>query len=113
METLTELFRARVDAFLERTGVGPTTLGRQAVGDPNLVRELRDGRSPTLATVDQVVAFMETFDQAPSEERGSTRTGLPRDSASRARRGRLMTTALEQGMDTFARILRLPRARKP
>ena len=45
METLKGLFMARV---------GPTTLGRQAVGDPNLVRELRHGRSPTLATADQL-----------------------------------------------------------
>ena len=49
METLKGLFMARVDAFLERTGVAPATLGRQAVGDPNLVRQLRHGRSPTLA----------------------------------------------------------------
>ena len=65
---------ARVDAFLERTGVVPATLGRHAVGDPNLVRELRDGRSPTLATVDQVMAFMEAFDQAhvaPVPSRGN------------------------------------------
>ena len=54
MEMLKGLFMARVDAFLERTGVAPATLGRQAVGDPNLVRELRDGRSPTLATADQL-----------------------------------------------------------
>ena len=54
METLTELFKSRVDAFLERTGVGPSTLGRQAVRDPNLVRELRDGRSPTLALADRI-----------------------------------------------------------
>ena len=32
METLKGLFMARVDAFLERTGVAPATLGRQAVG---------------------------------------------------------------------------------
>ena len=55
METLKGLFMARVDAFLERTGVGPTTLGRQAVGDPNLLRQLRHGRSPTLATADQLL----------------------------------------------------------
>ena len=61
METLTELFESRVDAFLERTGVKPTTLGRQAVGDPNLVRQLRLGRSPRLATADQILAFMEGF----------------------------------------------------
>ena len=109
METLTELFRARVDAFLERTGVGPTTLGRQAVSDPNLVRELRDGRSPTLATVDQIIAFMEAFDQAPSGDRGPTKTGRLRDSIPRPRRDRPMTRAMDQGMDAPTRVLRLPR----
>ena len=98
METLTEHFMSRVDAFLDRTGMGPTTLGRQAVGDPNLVRQLRDGRSPTLAMVDQVMAFMEAYDQAPSGDRGSSRTGRLRDSASRARRQRPMTRAMDQGI---------------
>ena len=40
METLTEkaateLFMSLVESFLERTGVRPTVLGRQAVGDPS------------------------------------------------------------------------------
>ena len=64
MVMLKGLFMARVDAFLERTGVAPATLGRQAVGDPNLIRQLRHGRSPTLATADQLLAFMEGFDEA-------------------------------------------------
>ena len=46
METLTRHFESRVDATLERTGVKPSTFGLQAVGDPNLVRQLRPGRSP-------------------------------------------------------------------
>ena len=83
MEMLKGLFMARVDAFLERTGVGPATLGRQAVGDPNLVRELRHGRSPTLATVDQLLAFMEGFDEGrcgPCFLPGATGSGIhPRE----------------------------------
>ena len=107
METLTELIMSRVDAFLERTGVGPPTLGRQAVGDPNLARQLRrDGRSPTLATVDQVMAFMEAYDEAPSGDLVVSRTGRLRDPASRARRGRPMTSAMERGMDAPARATR-------
>ena len=46
METLTRHFESRADAFLERTGVTPSTFGLQAVGDPNPVRQLRPGRSP-------------------------------------------------------------------
>ena len=90
METLKGLFMARVDAFLERTGVGPTTLGRQAVGDPNLIRQLRHGRSPTLATADQLLAFMEGFDEAGVDP-VSSRSDRLRDSSPRERRGREMT----------------------
>ena len=98
-----------MDAFLERTGVGPTTLGRQAVGDPNLVRELRLGRSPRLALADRILAFIEAYDRAPSGDHGSTRAVRLRDSTSRAMRDRAMTRAMEQGMDAPARVLRMPR----
>ena len=74
METLTKLFVSRVDAFLERTGLVPTTLGRQAVGDPNLVRDIRDCCSPTLTTVDQVMTFMETYDDDASKDCVSSRS---------------------------------------
>ena len=95
METLKGLFMARGDAFLERTGVAPATLGRQAVGDPNLVRELRHGRSPTLATVDQLLAFMEGFDEAGVDP-VSSRIDRLRDSSPRERRGRAMTRTMVQ-----------------
>ena len=106
METLKGLFMARVDAFLERTGVGPATLGRQAVGDPNLVRELRHGRSPTLATVDQLLAFMEGFDEAGVDP-VSSRSDRLRDSSPRERRGREMTRTMVQEMEVPIRIVRL------
>ena len=108
MESLTEFFRSRVDAFLERTGVGPTTLGRQAVGDPNLVRELRDGRSPTLATADHCLAFMEGFEETPIGDRDSSRAGRLRESSSRERRGRPMTRTMVQEVEMPTRIVRLP-----
>ena len=107
METLTEHFMSHVDAFLERTGVVPSTLGRRAVGDPNLVRQLRDGRSPTLATVDQVMAFMEAYEQAhvdPVRSRGNP----VRESSSRERRGRPMTRTIVQEVEVPTRIVRLP-----
>ena len=85
----------------------PSTLGWQAVSDPNLVRELRLGRSPALATVDQVMAFMDAYDRAPRGDHGSTRTVRLRDSVLRARRGRPMTRAMTQGMDAPTRVLRL------
>ena len=67
-KTATELFMALVESFLERTGIGPTTLGRGAMGDPSFVRRLWEGRSPTLATVDHVLAFMEAYRRASQRE---------------------------------------------
>ena len=86
---------------------GPTTLGRQAVGDPNLVRELRHGHSPTLATADQLLAFMEGFDEAGVDP-VSSRSDRLRDSSPRERRGREMTRTRVQEMEVPIRIVRLP-----
>lgn len=58
MTTFTEQFHAAIEAYLEQTGTKPSDFGRQAVGDPNLVRNLRGGRSPTLATADRVMTFI-------------------------------------------------------
>jgi len=58
MKTLTEHFHSTIEEFLERTGFKPTEFGRQAVGDPSLVLNLRRGRSPTLATADRILAFI-------------------------------------------------------
>lgn len=51
-------FREQVEAFLTESGFKPTEFGRQAVGDPSFVLNLRRGRSPTLATADKVLAFI-------------------------------------------------------
>ena len=107
METLTKHFRARVDAFLERTGVKPSTFGLEATGDPNLVRELRLGRSPRLATADQILAFMEGSDEAGVDP-VSSRSDRLRDSSPRERRGREMTRTMVQEMEAPIRIVRLP-----
>lgn len=58
MVTLEEQFNTRVSAFLGTTGLGPTTLGMKAVGDPNLMRQIERGRSPSLRTADRVLAFI-------------------------------------------------------
>jgi hypothetical protein len=58
METFTEQFHREVEAFLERSDFKPTEFGRQAVGDPSLVLNLRRGRSPTLVTADRILAFI-------------------------------------------------------
>ena len=40
MQTLEEQFNTRLNAFLGSTGLRPTTLGMQAVGDPSLLRQI-------------------------------------------------------------------------
>ena len=45
MQTLEEQFDTRLNAFLGRTGLRPTTLGMKAVGDPSLLRQIERGRS--------------------------------------------------------------------
>ena len=49
-------------SFFESTGISPTTFGLRAVGDPHLMRELARGRSPTLRTVDRILAYIAAFE---------------------------------------------------
>lgn len=58
MKTISEQFLARIEGFIEATGFKASEFGRQALGDPNFVLNLRRGRSPTLATADRVLAFI-------------------------------------------------------
>ena len=76
MRTLEEQFGSRVSAFLGRSGLSPTAFGKKAVGDPNLMRQIGLGRSPTLRTADRILAFI-------SEQEGSSGGG--RDPPSDAR----------------------------
>ena len=64
METLEGQFISRVSAFLGRSGVSPTAFGQMAVGDPNLMRQIGRGRSPSLRTADRILAFIAEHDGA-------------------------------------------------
>ena len=72
MRTYSELFLARVEAFLAASGLRATDFGREAVGDPSFITHLRRGRSPSLATADKVVAFIERL-EAKATQRGPNR----------------------------------------
>ena len=61
----TELL-ARVDAFLERHGMAPTRLGREATGEPQLIDSIRNGRSPSLKVWNKVADFMARYDAEAS-----------------------------------------------
>ena len=58
MQNLSKRFHRTLEEFLEHSGVKPTEFGRQAVGDPSLVLNLRRGRSPSLATADRILTFI-------------------------------------------------------
>lgn len=49
----------RIDRYLRSSKTTPSRLGRDAVGDPNFVMNLRDGRQPRQATLDRVIAFID------------------------------------------------------
>lgn len=59
-------FRAEVDRFLTRTGMSASRFGREAVGDPNFVGDLRAGRAPTLRMAQRVGEFMRGRDKRAS-----------------------------------------------
>ena len=48
-----------VEKFLRRSDVAPTRFGREAVGDPRFVFDLRNGRDPRPTTVARVLAYLE------------------------------------------------------
>ena len=49
----------RIDHYLRATRSTPSRLGRDAVGDPNFVSNLRDGRQPRPSTLERVISFIE------------------------------------------------------
>lgn len=51
-------FEKAVEVFLAKWGYKPTEFGRKAIGDPNFVQNMKDGRSPSLRIVRKVEAFM-------------------------------------------------------
>ena len=64
MENLTKEFERRVTAFLRRTRLSASEFGERAVGDRKFVGDVRRGRSPSLATADRVLAFMDAYEHA-------------------------------------------------
>ncbi len=48
----------RIENHLRRRRMTPTRFGREAVGDPNLVSQLKDGRELRTATFQRVVDYL-------------------------------------------------------
>ena len=99
MLTLEEQFSTELHAFLSDSGLSPSALGMKAVGDPNLMREIERGRSPSLRTADRVRAFIAGYKldsgdaRAPPDRPGGARRGA------RARKAKRSRAVSEQSTD--------------
>jgi hypothetical protein len=49
----------RIEHYLRSTRTPPTRFGRDAVGDPNFVLNLRDGREPRRETRRRVIQYID------------------------------------------------------
>ena len=49
-----------VEKFLRISDIPPTRFGREVMGDPRFVFDLRNGREPRPDTIQRVLAFLET-----------------------------------------------------
>ena len=48
-----------IEKYLRRNDTAPTRFGREVVGDPRFVFDLRNGRDPRPATIARVRAYLE------------------------------------------------------
>jgi hypothetical protein len=62
----------RIELYLKQTGTAPARFGRDAVGDPSLMRDLRNGRELRPRTAERLVAFLDDRE---------ARTAAPRSTA--------------------------------
>ncbi len=51
----------QVERFLRKTGLTATAFGRLAAGDPRLVADMRNGRTPRAAMERRLEHFMNTY----------------------------------------------------
>ena len=66
MKSPTKILLNEVRQFLRRTRMPHTSLGIRALGDPNLVRNLQEGRELRHQTLMKVKKFMSSHEQSKS-----------------------------------------------
>jgi plasmid maintenance system antidote protein VapI len=52
-----------IQTFIERLGMSETRFGRLSVGDPTVIKRLRNRKSITLETADRIRDFMRQHEQ--------------------------------------------------
>lgn len=55
----------KIERHLSDTGVMPTRFGRDAVGDPRLIADIKNGREPRPETTARILAFIDASRPAP------------------------------------------------
>lgn len=66
MLTQTELVET-IDQHLQRTGVSAASFGRTVARDPNLVHDIRKGRSPQLRLLNRLLQAIEDAKTQPAQ----------------------------------------------
>ncbi len=67
MDTIASAFLTEIEGFLAKSALDPSSLGKQALGDPSFVSDLRKGRSPSTRTIEKVRAWIRTQETPMSE----------------------------------------------
>jgi sulfate adenylyltransferase subunit 2 len=78
MDNIAQAFLTEIERYLAGASIDPTTLGKQALGDPSFVFDLRKGRSPSTRTINRVREWMRGPDEKPPVEKsreGETHAG--------------------------------------
>jgi hypothetical protein len=57
--------RRRIELYLRRTAMAPTRFGREVVGDPRFVFDLRNGREPREKTESRVQTWLDGQETLP------------------------------------------------
>jgi sulfate adenylyltransferase subunit 2 len=65
MDTIAQSFLAEIEQFLANSSIDATSLGKQALADPNFVFDLRKGRSPSTRTIEKLRTFIRSQKKQP------------------------------------------------
>jgi hypothetical protein len=49
----------RIERHMRQRRMSPTRFGREAIGDPNLIPQLRDGRELRAATAQRIIDYLD------------------------------------------------------
>lgn len=58
----------RIERYLRATRVPPSRFGRDAMGDPQFVFDLREGRVPGRRTKNRVTAYLDQVERVSPEQ---------------------------------------------